>query len=154
MATQVKCQNCGAVMTPGADGRTYTCAFCDAKLQAALSTDQVAAGLKLDLGNVEAFFFQLATSLHGSMGERTKLQLDGQRVLRFELLFEKDAFVVAREGGGVVTQHKKLVRGVALKTTPHPMDKWVALLVKALTTHANENARVAQVLAQLPGGNS
>ncbi len=139
-------------MAPGADGRTYQCPFCGSRLQAAIGSDQLAAGLKLDLGNVDGFVLELARSLHGHLGERTRLELVSGRVMRFELHFEKDAFVVAREGHGMVTQHKKLVRGVALKTTAHPVDRWVELLVRALATFANENARVAQVLTQLNPG--
>ena len=42
-----------------------------------------------------------------------------------------------------------MVRGVALKTTIHPLDIWVGLLAKAIAAHVNDNARVAQVLSQL-----
>jgi hypothetical protein len=57
--------------------------------------------------------------------------------------------VAKRETHGIVTQYKKLVRGIALKTTHHPLDRWVQLLTEALASHANENARVAQVLSHL-----
>ena len=49
----------------------------------------------------------------------------------------------------MVGQYKKLVRGIALKTQHHPLDKWVELLIASLAAYANENARVAQVLSQL-----
>jgi hypothetical protein len=83
------------------------------------------------------------------MKERSKLQLDGTRVAIFELDLGNDCFVVLRESGAVVTRHKKMVRGIALKTTTHPVDRWVELLSKALAAFANENARVAQVLHSL-----
>jgi hypothetical protein len=83
------------------------------------------------------------------MGERTKLQSEGTRIVCFELHLEPDVFLVKREMHGIVAQHKKIVRGIALKTATHPLDHWVTLLSKALAAHANENARVAQVLATL-----
>ena len=49
----------------------------------------------------------------------------------------------------VVAQHKKMVRGVALKTATHHVDVWVGLLHKAIATHVNTNAKAAAALAQL-----
>jgi hypothetical protein len=42
-----------------------------------------------------------------------------------------------------------MVRGVALKTTTHPLDKWVELLTRSIAVHVNTRAGVAQVLARL-----
>ncbi len=144
-----RCANCGAMMTPLADGRTLSCPYCGAKVQTAIDSEQIAQGLKLDLGNADEFLHQLASSLHTHLGTRTKVLLEGTRVVHFELNLDPDLFVAKREAHGVVAQYKKLVRGIALKTQTHPLDKWVELLTRALASHANENARVAQVLAQL-----
>ncbi len=151
MAEQIRYQNCNAPMKPRADGRTMACDHCGAELQAAVGADQIAAGLKLDLADIDEFVSQLAHALHQGMKERSKLQLEGTRVVLFELDLGNDMFVVLRESGSVVTRHKKMVRGIALKTATHPIDRWVELLSKALASHANENARVAQVLSQLKG---
>jgi hypothetical protein len=152
MSQQLHCQNCGAVMAPQADGRTYACAFCEAKQQVAIGSDQIAAGLQLDLSNVDDFIHKLAHELHQTLGSRTKLKLEGTVVTHFEINLDPDLFVAKRESHGVVAQHKKLVRGIALKTVAHPLDQWVVLLSKALASHANENARVAQVILQLKKG--
>ena len=149
MTQLVHCQNCGAPMVPHADGRTYKCEHCDAALQVAIDSDQIAAGLRLDFQNMDVFIAQLFRALRIAFAERVRVQHDGGRLAMVEVAFEKDAFVVRRDGVGLVTQHKKLVRGVALKTTPHPVDVWIGLLTKAIAAHANENARVAQVLAHL-----
>lgn len=148
---EIRCEGCGANMTPRTDGRIFACEYCGAQVQAAVGADQIAAGLKLDLANAEAFLVDLSKALHGHIGERTKLVVDGTRIMVFELHFDPDVFLVKREVHGIVTQHKKIVRGIALKTSTHPIDQWVALLSKALANHANENARVAQVLATLRG---
>jgi hypothetical protein len=138
-------------MAPGADGRTYDCPYCGARQQEAIASEQLAQGLKLDLSNVDAFIHQLAHQLHGHFGERTKLRLDGAVVSHFEINLDPDLFVAKREADRVVAQHKKLVRGIALKTAIHPLDTWVQMLTRSLASHANENARVAQVLSQLKG---
>jgi hypothetical protein len=151
MSEQIRCQNCNAPMKPKEDGRTMACTFCGAEMQIAVDAAQLSAGLKLDRSNVDEFVHQLATALHHGMKERSKLQLEGTRVLLFELDLGADLFVVVRESGSVVTRHKKMVRGIALKTATHPIDRWVELLSKALASFANENARVAQVLSQLRG---
>jgi hypothetical protein len=146
-----RCQNCNAMMTPNTDGRTLSCPFCNAKLQVAVGADQIAKGLQLDRTNIDAFVWELSHALHDGMKERAKLQLEGKHVLLFELDLGNDFFIVLRESGSVITRHKKMVRGIALKTTTHPVDRWVELLSKALAAFANENARVAQVLSQLQG---
>jgi hypothetical protein len=139
------------MMKPRSDGRTLSCPYCEAELQVAVGADQIAAGLKLDRTNIDAFVFEVARSLHDGLKDRSKLQLEGTRVVHFELDLGADLFLVLREAGAVVTRHKKMVRGVALKTTTHPVDRWVELLSKSLAAFANENARVAQVLSQLKG---
>ena len=118
----------------------------------AIDGEQIALGLKLDLQNVDAFLSQLARALHHSLSDRTQLKLEGERVISFEVNLDPDVFLVLRERTGVVARHKKMVRGISLKTTTHPVDRWVELLSRALASHANENARVAQILVQLKGG--
>ncbi|MFT3842267.1 MAG: hypothetical protein QM723_35080 [Myxococcaceae bacterium] len=151
MSELVRCQNCNAPLKPVSDGRTTRCEHCGAEVRVAVGAEELAKGLKLDLNDIEAFVSQLAHALHAGMKERSKLQLQGTQVLMFELDLGNDMFVVIRESGSVVTRHKKMVRGIALKTATHPIDRWVELLSKALAAHANENARVAQVLSQLKG---
>jgi hypothetical protein len=136
-------------MEPGADGRTYACPYCEAEQQVAIEAEQIAAGLRADLSNVSAFLTQLATTLHQSFGDRTRLHHDGSRVIGFEIDFDKDRFVAKHDVDGVVAQHKKMVRGVALKTVTHPIDVWFDLLTKALAAHANTRAHAARVLAQI-----
>ena len=149
MTATVHCKECGAPMHPQPDGRILGCPYCGAQAQLAVDGESLAAGLKLDLSNTEAFLLGLANSLHGHFGERTKLHVDGDRIMLFEINLDPDMFIARREHHGVIAQHKKMVRGVALKTATHPLDRWVQLLAKALAAYANENARVAQVLAQL-----
>ena len=51
----VNCHHCGAPMQPGADGRLYKCGYCGTKAQVAIGADQIAAGMALDMSNIETF---------------------------------------------------------------------------------------------------
>ena len=143
------CANCGAPLAAGADGRIRECTHCGARIQIGINGEQIAAGLALDLSDIDAFMRQLATALRHGFAEKAKVMHDGVRVIHIELDLGRDMFVAKRDGGSVVGQHKKMVRGVALKTAILALDAWVAALAKAIAIHSNENARVAQVLSQL-----
>ena len=145
-----RCNNCGAPLTQsGPDVRKGVCAHCGTELTVAIDSAQIAAGMALDLANADAFMSQLARSLAHAFGQRTKVHWGQQRIVKIELDLGKDMFVAVLEIDTVVGQHKKMVRGVALKTTTHPIDLWVGLLHKAIATHVNTNAKAATALAQL-----
>jgi hypothetical protein len=150
MTEQIRCPNCGAMMTPKSDGRTVNCPYCEAELQVAIDSGQIAAGLQIDLANVDAFLFRLAATLHANFAALTKVQHDGGQLQHFEIKLDPDLFVAKREsyGDGMIVQHKKLVRGVALKTVTHPIDQWVELLTQSLAKHANTRAAAAHAIAQ------
>lgn len=147
----VGCERCGAAMEPQPDGRTYVCAYCHTQRLVAVDGEQLARGMAVDLSNVEGFLTHLAHSM-SKMGERAKIHHNGQRVVHVEIDLGADVFLAKRDGPGVTAQHKKIVRGIALKTTTHPLDRWYDMLTKALATHANENARASQALSHLKGG--
>jgi hypothetical protein len=136
-------------MEPGSDGRTYACPYCDAEQQVAIAAEQVAAGLRADLANVSAFIVELARTLQHNFADRTRLHQHDGRIVGFEIDLDKDRFVAKHESDGVVAMHKKMVRGVALKTVTHPIDVWIDLLARALAAHANTRAHAARVLAQI-----
>lgn len=148
----VACTNCGAPTQPAGDGRTFACAYCGTRIQVAVDAHQLAAGLRLDFSNVDVFLQQLATSLAQAFGDAARIGYHEGRVVSLELRLEHDLFVAKREPHGLLTQHKKLVRGVALKTATVPTDRWVQQLAHALAAQANTNANAARVLAQLRGG--
>jgi hypothetical protein len=64
-------------------------------------------------------------------------------------MLEPDGFLLRREGQHVISQHKKVVRGVALKSKDVPLQQWIELLAQALSRHANVNAQAGQLAAQL-----
>ena len=147
----VPCSNCGAMSTPQADGRTYLCAYCGTKTQVAIDAQQIAAGMRLDLSHVETFLPQLATTLSQGFSERTVIQANGSYVLSVTIDLDPDHYIARREGPRVVAEHKKVVRGIALRTQALPLDQWVDKLTGSLAKHANTNARAAWVLQRLGG---
>jgi hypothetical protein len=147
----VPCTNCGAMMKPLADARTYACDYCRTQVLVAVEGHQIAAGMRLDLQNIDNFLGQLANTLHAGYAECTRIQAQGPYVLSIDVTIEPDAFAIRREGSGVVAQHKRMVRGIALKTTTFPLDKWVDMLTKSLARQASSNTRAAWVLARLTG---
>ena len=152
MSDLVRCSNCGASMAPKFDGRVYACPYCQAEVQVAIGADQIAAGMALDLADVEAFLSRLANTLSQGFTEHTKIEANGRVVISIEVSLEPDVFLVRRDGSRAVAQHKKVVRGIALRTATLPLDRWVDMLTQSLANQANENARAAWVLAQLGGG--
>jgi hypothetical protein len=138
-------------MAPAPDGRTYACRYCGTLILVQVDAAQIAAGMRLDLSNTAAFLQRLAQMLESAFAERSKVQRQGADVVAIEIELTPDVFVVKRDGHGVVAQHKKIVRGIALKTTAHPIDRWVEMLHASLAAHANENTRATAALASLFG---
>ena len=139
------------MMNPQGDGRTYVCAFCHTRVLVAVEGHQIAAGMRLDLSNIDGFLGQLANTLHAGYAESTRITAQGAYVQAIEVTIEPDGFIVRREGAGVVAQYKKMVRGIALKTSTLPLDQWVEKLTAALARQAGSNTRAAWVLARLTG---
>ena len=150
-ANAIPCENCGAKMVPQADGRTYRCEYCGTQVLVAVEGHQIAAGLRLDLTNMDVFLTHLAGTLSAGYSEWTRIYAEGTFVHGVEINIEPDVFLARREQHGVVAQHRKVVRGIALRTETLALDRWVELLTAALARHANTNARAAWVLARLSG---
>jgi hypothetical protein len=134
-------------MDPGAEGRTFGCKYCGSVMQVAVDAAQIAAGMRLDMSNTSAFLHRLAQTLETAVAERTKIDRHGVEVIAIQLDLEPDVFIARRESHGVLAQHKRLVRGIALKTATHPLDRWVEMVTAALAAHANENARATAALS-------
>jgi hypothetical protein len=147
----VECHHCGAPMQPDVDGRLFSCGFCGTKTQVGIAADQIAHGMALDMSNVEHFLGQLARQLQQAIPQQVRVEGSGAHVAGMEVNLDPDMFVLRHEGGHVVAQYKKLVRGIALKTRDLPLDEWVGKLGEALARHANANAQVGALAAQLRG---
>jgi hypothetical protein len=145
-----RCNNCGGPLTQsGPDVRKGVCQHCGAELTLVIDSEQIAAGMQLDMANAEAFMRQLARALGHAFGQRTRIEWSSGRITKVALDLGKDMFVAVLEIDIVIGQKKKMVRGVALKTVVHPIEDWVLLLHEAIATHVNTNAKAATALAQL-----
>jgi hypothetical protein len=138
-------------MVPQWDGRVHVCPFCRTQVQVAIGGDQIAAGMAMDFANVDTFLARLAWTLKQGFFEHARIQETGGWVTMIEVWLEPDQFVVRREGREAVAEHKKIVRGVALRTKRLPLEQWHAQLCEALAKHANANARAAWILKQIGG---
>ncbi len=153
MTKVVQCDSCGAAMLPNADPRIYDCQFCKSRKQVAIDEHQLAAGLHLDANNVHKFLHDLSEALHHALPDKTKVHRAGHHIEHLELNLDPHMYTAKREHTGQYTaSYKKLVRGVALKTKVLALDVWVKEVTKSIAEHANDNARVASVLARLKGG--
>ena len=139
------------MMTPQHDGRTFVCPYCQTHVQVAVGADQIAAGMAIDLSNTDGFLAHLANALSQGWRERSRIVASGRTVMELEIDLEPEVFMARREGHQVVAQHKKVVRGIALRTQTLAIDRWYELLTQALARHANDNARAAWVLTQIGG---
>ncbi len=139
-------------MTPHWDGRVYACPFCRTQMQVAIGADQIAAGMAVDLANVDGFLAKLANTLSQGFAEHAAIVANGGYVVSIQINLDPDHFHVHREGQHAVATHKKVVRGVALRTKTLTLDVWYNQLTQALANNANTNARAAWVLGQIGGG--
>lgn len=151
MDKPVACSHCGAMTEPTPDGRQYVCRYCGTRMQVGIDAQQLAQGFALDLTNVDAFMSRLANVLSQGFSEHTRIDAQARYVQAIEINLEPSVFSIRREGQHAVGQHKKVVRGIALKTQTLPLDRWLQMLLEALAAHANANARAAWVLGQLGG---
>lgn len=147
-AEPVRCTSCGAPMKLySVDSRVTACEYCGAQVQTAIDHHQIAQGLALDLADLDSFLDRLAERMTAALDSRARIVRDAGKVVAVEINLDPDLFVVKRDpGGGVTAVYKKLVRGVALKSAPHPLDRWYGMLTTSLARFANENARVALAL--------
>jgi hypothetical protein len=151
MTSAISCTHCGAMMVPQWDGRLYQCPYCRTQVQVAIGADQIAAGMAADLSDVDGFLARLAATLQEGFSERAQVRVEGGFVHGIEIDLETDRYVVHREGPRAVASHKKMVRGVALKTKQLPLDEWYARLTESLAAWANTSARAAWVLGKIGG---
>jgi hypothetical protein len=151
MSQQIQCSNCGGMMNPQWDGRVYVCPYCKTQAQVGISADQIAAGFALDLANVDHFLSHLANTLSQGFKEHARIDANGSYVMGIEINLEPNVFLVKREGQHAVAQHRKVVRGIALRTSTLALDRWLELLLESLAEHANTNARAGWVLGQIGG---
>ena len=124
--------------------------------EGALDMDLLAASLRADSSDVNAFVESLATKLEEAVPDRTRVErrraglLGPKQVRRIALDAGSTRLELLRDDGGAVqTRCSRLSGGIVLKTEELGADEWIAALGEALATEAGRNERTRQALERL-----
>jgi hypothetical protein len=124
--------------------------------EGALDMDLLAASLRADSSDVNAFVESLAAKLEDAVPDHTRVErrraglLGPKLVRRIALDAGSTRLELLRdEGGAVQTRCSRLSGGIVLKTEPLDADAWIAALGEALAAEAGRNERTRQALERL-----
>jgi len=118
--------------------------------------DLLAASLRADSSDVNAFVESLAAKLEEAVPDRTRVErrraglLGPKQVRRIALDAGSNRLELVRdERGAVQTRCSRLSGGIVLKTEQLDADAWIAALGEALAAEAGRNERTRQALERL-----
>ena len=120
--------------------------------------DLLAASLRAESRDLEAFVEALAVKLEGSFPERVRIDRKGgrlggrRRVERLAVALDDHSFELAREQGAVSCRRRNVVRGIVLKNEELPVDQWIDELSRALARAAGDSERDRAALQRLLEG--
>ncbi len=152
-----KCSNCGAPVEVSSDGRSVHCPYCGVGGARGVDPGKLAASLRAEARNAEQLYQGLATRLADEFPDFTRVETSGglftsKRVESFEVTLDDAMFRMRRSGRGVVAERSEVVRGIAVKTEPLPIDAWVEALAVALAAKAGSSSRTFDALRRLTTG--
>lgn len=117
--------------------------------------DLVAAQLRADLGDLDAFLQALAAKLEGAFPAAVRVERGGgflrgpKRVSQVTVTLGEQIYSVERTRAGVAARRAQAVRGVVLKREDLPLETWVDELAGGLTEVAGETERGRVALQRL-----
>lgn len=120
--------------------------------------DLLAASLRAESGDVEAFVEALATKLEVSFPERVQVERRGgllggrRRVRRVSVALDDERFELERAQADVGCRRSSIVRGIALKSEQLPLERWIDELSRALSETAGATERGRAALQRLLEG--
>ena len=120
--------------------------------------DLLAASLRADAGDVDAFVEALAVKLEAALPGQVEVERRGgllggrKRVRRIEVTLGDQRYELEAEHGLVTCRRRSVVRGIALKTQELDLDAWIAALSQDLVEEAERSERGRQALARLLEG--
>ena len=120
--------------------------------------DLVAASLRADAGDLDAFVEALAVKLEGALPGQVVVERrgglfgGGKRVRRIEVTLGDQRYEAEPDSGRVTCRRRSVVRGIALKTQELDLDAWIASLSRDLVEEADRTERGRQALARLLEG--
>lgn len=117
--------------------------------------DLVAASLRAETRDLEAFVEALATKLEGSFPERVRVERKGghlgghRRVERLAVELDEQSFELDKEHAELNCRRRNVVRGIVLKNQTLPLEEWIDELSAALARSAAATERGRQALQRL-----
>jgi hypothetical protein len=118
--------------------------------------DLLAASLRADSSDVNAFVESLAAKLEDAVPDHTRVErrraglLGPKQVRRIALDAGSNRLELLRdESGAVQTRCSRLSGGIVLKTEQLDADAWIAALGEALAAEAGRNERTRRALERL-----
>jgi len=119
------------------------------------SFDMVAAGLRADATDLNAFVEALAVKLAGALPGRVAIARRGGLFSRSRAVREISIdmgdvrYTLVSDGGRIETARRTEVRGIAIKSERLELDEWIAALSRQLEAAARESAEGRQALERL-----
>ncbi|MEO7113160.1 MAG: hypothetical protein ABI183_22165 [Polyangiaceae bacterium] len=147
-----KCQNCGAEILPGSDGRTGACGYCHSKTVGAIDPGALAATLGREMNDIHAFVTKLADTLESSFPDMTNVERTGlftKHVSKIEITTNPMIFKLEVHGSHVTAHKTRASRGISLKNETIPVAQWVSELSQALAQLANESEAAHRALGKI-----
>jgi hypothetical protein len=116
--------------------------------------DLVAASLRADSRDLEAFVEALATKLTASFPSRVEVDRPWSAraprpVRRIELTLGEERFELEHDAGRVSCRVGALVRGIALRNELVELDEWIDRLSRSLVAEAGTSERGREALGRL-----
>ncbi|HLG61524.1 MAG TPA: hypothetical protein VKY19_06305 [Ktedonosporobacter sp.] len=118
-----------------------------------LQVDLLAASLRADMSDLNAFLEALAIKLEGALPQQTvvtrqnKLFSREHPVREISVTLGEQQYRISREQRGpLITLRAKVVRGIVLKTDQLPMEQWIEELAAGLAQQAEQSFQARAAL--------
>jgi hypothetical protein len=118
--------------------------------------DLVAASLRADTTDLNAFVEALAVKLEGALPDSVRVDRKGggllsreKRVRRISIGMDEARYDLERVGGSIETSRCNEVRGIVIKSERLGLDEWIDALSRELTNRAQQSERSMLALQRL-----
>lgn len=117
--------------------------------------DLVAASLRADAADLDAFVEALAVRLEGALPGQVAVERKGgllggnKRVRHIEVSLGDQRYEADVDRGRITCRRRSVVRGIALKTQELDLDAWIDALSRDLVDESERSERGRQALARL-----
>jgi hypothetical protein len=118
--------------------------------------DLVAASLRADTTDLNAFVEALAVKLEGALPDSVRVDRKGggllsreKRVRRISIGMDEARYDLERVGGSIETSRCNEVRGIVIKSERLGLDEWIDALSRELTSRAQQSERSMLALQRL-----